>query len=198
MNYDIYRDGEEIFEYSKLENAIYELSSFEYSVNLLKKKFAKQFDYYFFLDWNNYFQVRNEYEALIQVLNENNDSAFFISCPQFYRMYPLKIFKECPFEIYKKASSYTIDETKGHYMEGVGFSGKLEVFTFSEKGTWAMIHDDPNNIVIVGADNSAKVAFDKYMQQFIIELRDIVSFFEKRHQVFLNDSTKDLFFKNFT
>lgn len=179
MHYKIIKLPQEVYKSLGVERRIYNYDSFKFGANLLKADFRKSFDSYLFLPLNGFFGDECTYKKLSLFLELVDEEWFTLSAPLFNLRFPVKFHRNCPFDLFSNACRYTISETKFHEWEGVGFFAILEVFMYGQSESWAMVHDDVNDIIIVALSKKVAPFFEEAFQGYYMNSEEAVRHIER-------------------
>lgn len=158
---------EDIDKIIKLEASIFKLETFHYNRNILTYPFQHVFNSHIFFESHDFFRDQHKYYCLTSFLKKINVHFFYVSAPHYCGLYPLQVSVNCPYEVYKSAVSYVLDETVFnanqeqiiqpvcHPMSGAGFVIMPHVFVYDETGDWSLVLEDSvTPIAIAGLKES--------------------------------------------
>jgi hypothetical protein len=115
--------------------------------------FKENFDYHYFLDFNDWFSHQEGFTALKVFLEAINEPYLYCAVPEIYNCPDLKIDMNLGLENFE--SEYLLKNYKGHINQNIGLRICPEAFWYGESGEWAMVSDFTNDIVIVGCKPAA-------------------------------------------
>jgi hypothetical protein len=167
-------DPVDIYQQQQVEKSLFEMDLFNPQNALFPEQvFRKKFDKYFFLDFNDWFNEKEDYKRLQEFCQLIKEPFFFATAPTFYLLNPVKFPLDCTHIDFVKGFTYVFDDE--HLARNIGLRLSPETFIYGESLSWAMVNDLTHNFVIVGLDNSILNSFDSSFHEKYFDIHEVIN-----------------------
>ncbi len=161
-------DFEEIYERQEIAKILFNLELFKPGTTTFPQQvFNKKFHSYFFLQFNDWFNLPGDYDCLRHFVGLIKDHFYYADVPGYYLLNPMMFSANCSHQEFIDGFTYSFNDDTNYPAKNIGLRLSSQNFFYGENQTWAMVSDMTNNIVIVGLEcnyvDDFKSAFaDKY------------------------------------
>ncbi|MEY4904024.1 MAG: hypothetical protein RLZZ292_1839 [Bacteroidota bacterium] len=168
-----------------------ELFSPEFAV-FPKMVFKQQFDYHYFLTFNDWFDDAYEYKMLQMFLEAINEPFLYCAVPDFEQCPTLKIDVSKSHAHFK--SRYLMEDQPEHSCANIGLRISPTGFWYGESTDWAMVSDLTNNIMIVGLQHDAAMNFRADFGGNFFGIEQVIQNMEEFHHTIMKSRNPDAAF----